>query len=170
MLLVVNLILGASLLTAGRRLFWLFVAAVGFIAGTQLATRTFGSSEWTSLATGIVIGLVFAGLALFFKSLAIGIAGFLGGGTLLLDLAAFVGLDSAPMTWIIFLIGGLIGVALLTQVFDWAIILFSSAGGAGLIIQSLGLENIAGGIGFLVLVGVGAAIQGKVWSEEKKHD
>ena len=39
MLNVINLILGGALLVAGRKLFWLFVGAAGFVTGIQLATR-----------------------------------------------------------------------------------------------------------------------------------
>jgi hypothetical protein len=170
MLALVSLILGAGLLLAGRRLFWLFIAAVGFMAGAQLATRVWGGSEWTSIVVGIVLGLLFAGLALFFKSLAIGIAGFIGGGSILLSLAGFVGLDSGATAWVVFFIGGLIGIALLTQVFDWAIIFLSSIGGASLITQAIGLPAFATSAAFIVLIVVGVAIQAKVLSGEKGHD
>jgi hypothetical protein len=169
MLTVVNLIIGAGLLTAGRKLFWLFIAAVGFVAGSQLAVLSWDGAEWMSIAAGIALGLICAGLALFFKSLAIGVAGFLGGGSILLSLAGFVGLDSGVIAWGIFFIGGLIGIALLTQLFDWAIIFISSIGGATLITQSLGLKDILGGMGFLVLVGIGVAIQARALGEERKN-
>ena len=169
MLTVVNLILGAGLLLSGRKLFWLFVAAVGFVVGAQLTASTWGGSEWTSLAAGLVIGVLFAALALFFKSLAIGVAGFLGGGTLLLKLAGGAGLDSGVMTWVIFIVGGVLGVLLLTQLFDWALIFLSSIGGSLLITRSLGLDSVPGGLGLLVLTVVGVAIQARVLQEEKKH-
>lgn len=169
MLALVSLTLGIGLLTAGRKLFWLFIAAAGFMAGAQLATRVWGGSELTSIIVGIALGLVFAGLALFFKSLAVGIAGFLGGGTALLSLAGFVGLDSGVTAWVVFFIGGLIGIALLSQLFDWAVIFLSSIGGASLVTQAIGLPDFAGSAAFIVLIIVGVAIQGKVLSEEKKH-
>ena len=34
---IINILVGAALLLLGRRLFWLFVAGVGFVAGMQLA-------------------------------------------------------------------------------------------------------------------------------------
>ena len=45
MLNLVNVILGSALLVAGRKLFWLFVAAAGFVTGMQLATRFTQTSE-----------------------------------------------------------------------------------------------------------------------------
>lgn len=170
MLALVSLILGLGLLTAGRRLFWLFIAAAGFMAGAQLATRVWSGTEMDSIMTGIILGLIFAALALFFKSLAIGIAGFLGGGSILLSLAGFVGLDSGPMAWLIFFIGGLIGIALFSQLFDWAVIFLSAIGGSSLVVQALGLQGSNGSLAIVVLTIVGVAIQAKVWSEERKHD
>jgi len=40
MLSVISLILGVALLVAGRKLFWLFVGAAGFVTGMQLATSS----------------------------------------------------------------------------------------------------------------------------------
>ena len=169
MLTVVNLILGAGLLLAGRKLFWLFVAAVGFLAGAQLALRSWDGSEWTALVAGIALGLIFAVLALFFKSLAIGVAGFIGGGTALLSLAGMVGMDSGILAWVAFLIGGVLGIVLLTYLVDWALILLSSLGGGLIIVRSLGMPNVVGFIALIVLAIVGIAIQTRVMKEEKNN-
>jgi len=169
MLLVVNLILGAGLLLTGRKLFWLFVAAVGFLAGAQLALRSWDGSQWTALVVGLVLGLVFAMLALFFKSLALGVAGFIGGGTALLSLAGVFGMDSGILAWVAFFIGGVLGIVLLTWLFDWAIILLSSIGGGLLIVRSLGMPDMVGFIALIVLVIVGVAIQARVMKEEKNN-
>ena len=167
MLTVVNLILGAGLLLAGRKLFWLFVAAVGFLAGAQLALRSWDGSEWTALVVGLVLGLIFAVLALFFKSLAIGVAGFIGGGTALLSLAGVVGMDSGILAWVAFLVGGVLGIVLLTWLVDWALILLSSIGGGLIIVRSLGMPDMVGFIALIVLSIVGIAIQTRVMKEEK---
>ena len=167
MLTVVNLILGAGLLLSGRKLFWLFVAAVGFLAGAQLALRSWDGSEWTALVVGLVLGLIFAVLALFFKSLAIGVAGFIGGGTALLSLAGVVGMDSGILAWVAFLVGGVLGIVLLTWLVDWALILLSSIGGGLIIVRSLGMPDMVGFIALIVLSIVGIAIQTRVMKEEK---
>jgi len=169
MLTVVNLILGAGLLLAGRKLFWLFVAAVGFLAGAQLALRSWDGSEWTALVVGLVLGLIFAVLALFFKSLAIGVAGFIGGGTALLSLAGVVGMDSGILAWVAFFVGGILGIILLTWLVDWALILLSSIGGGLIIVRSLGMPDMLGFIALIVLSIVGIAIQARVMKEEKNN-
>ena len=81
---LINGLLGVGLLVAGRRLFWLFVAAAGFVLGAQLTIRTFHGPEWLGLIVGIVVGILFAVLAIFLRAIAIGIAGFLAGGAILL--------------------------------------------------------------------------------------
>ncbi len=169
MLTVVNLILGAGLLLAGRKLFWLFVAAVGFLAGAQLALRSCDGSEWTALVVGLVLGLIFAVLALFFKSLAIGVAGFIGGGTALLSLAGVVGMGSGILAWVAFFVGGILGIILLTWLVDWALILLSSIGGGLIIVRSLGMPDMVGFIALIVLSIVGIAIQARVMKEEKNN-
>ena len=37
MMILVNFLLGLALLASGRKLFWLFVAAAGFMTGLQIA-------------------------------------------------------------------------------------------------------------------------------------
>ena len=62
---IFDLILGAILLVAGRRLFWLLVGAIGFVIGVMLATRFFHGSELTMVLAGLVLGIIFALLAVF---------------------------------------------------------------------------------------------------------
>jgi len=80
MLNVINLVLGGALLLPGRKLFWLFVGAAGFLTEIQLATRFWQSPDL---------------LAIFLQALVIGLAGFLIGGYILTALAAMLGRDGA---------------------------------------------------------------------------
>src|SRR5215208_1738541 len=127
MLSVINLLLGSALLVAGRKLFWLFVGAAGFVTGMQLATRFWQGPDLLALIVGLVVGVIFALLAIFLQALVIGIAGFLIGGYILTVLAAMLGIDvTGVTTWIVYVIGGLIGLLLVSFLFDWAIITLSS--------------------------------------------
>src|SRR5512135_977366 len=124
---ILDLVLGVILLVAGRRLFWLLVGAIGFVIGVMLATRFFHGSELTVVLAGLVLGIIFALLAIFLESIAIGIAGFLGGGYVLLSIATMLGLDTnGIMPWIVFAVGGVIGVILVALLFNWALITISS--------------------------------------------
>ena len=168
MLNVINLILGGALLIAGRKLFWLFVGAAGFVTGMQLATRFWQGSDLLAIIVGLVIGVIFALLAIFLQALLIGIAGFLMGGYIITVLATMIGIDvSGVTTWIVFIIGGLIGLALVSFLFDWAIITLSSLAGASLIIQAFFPQGATGGILFFILFLAGVIIQGSILRRER---
>jgi len=167
MLSVISLILGVALLVAGRKLFWLFVAAAGFVTGMQLATQFWQGPELLAIVIGLVVGVIFALLAIFLQSVAIGIAGFLAGGYILTVLASMIGLNQGAFSWIVYIIGGIIGVLLVIFLFDWAIITLSSLAGASLITQAILLPSGIGGVIFIVLVIVGVVIQGSMMQREK---
>lgn len=167
MLNIISLILGVALLVAGRKLFWLFVGAAGFVTGMQLATQFWQGPELLAIIIGLVVGVIFALLAIFLQSVAIGIAGFLAGGYILTVLAGMIGLNQGAFSWIVYIIGGIIGVLLVIFLFDWAIITLSSLAGASLITQALLLPSGIGGVIFIALVIVGVVIQGSMMQREK---
>lgn len=168
MLNVINLVLGGALLVAGRKLFWLFVGAAGFVTGLQLATRFWEGSGVLAIIVGLIIGVIFALLAIFLQAVVIGIAGFLTGGYVLTVLATMLGLDvTGATTWIVYIIGGIIGLILVSFLFDWALITLSSLAGASLIVQSLLPQRATGGLMFLILFIVGILIQGSILRRER---
>jgi hypothetical protein len=167
MLSIINIILGGALLVTGRKLFWLFVGAAGFVAGLQLATQFWQGSELSALIIGLVVGVIFALLAIFLQGVAIGVAGFLAGGYVLTVVAGMIGLNEGAFSWIVYLIGGILGVILVVFLFDWALITLSSLAGASLITEALLLPSGIGGVVFLALVIVGVVIQGSTLQRER---
>jgi hypothetical protein len=168
MLNVINLLLGGALLVAGRKLFWLFVGAAGFVTGIQLATRFWQGSDVLIIIVGLVVGVIFALLAIFLQAILIGIAGFLTGGYVFSMLATTLGIDvTGAMTWIIYIIGGVLGVILVSILFDWALITLSSLAGAALIVQAFYLQGAAGGLLFFILFIAGVIFQGSLLRREK---
>jgi hypothetical protein len=167
MLSVLSILLGGALLIAGHRLFWLFVGAAGFVAGLQLATQFWQGPELLAIIVGLVVGVIFALLAIFLQGVAIGVAGFLAGGYILTVLAGMIGLNQGAFSWIVYLIGGIICVLLVIFLFDWAIITLSSLAGASLITQALLLPGGFGGVVFLALVIIGLVIQGSMLQRER---
>src|ERR671922_1863464 len=109
MLAFINAILGGALLVAGRKLFWLFVGAAGFVTGLQLGSRFVQGPEGVEIIIGLVIGIIFAVLAIFLQRIAIAIAGFLAGGYILTALGGMLGMDSGTLFWILYVIGGILG-------------------------------------------------------------
>ena len=159
------------LLAFGRRLFWLFVGAVGFVGATQFANRFLvGEPDETVVVFALIAGFVAAILAVTLRKLALGVAGFLVGGYLLMSLLTATGHDHevalavgrggeqlAP--WLAFLVGGLLGAVLMNALFVWTLIVLSSMSGAALICESLRLQSQTSSIIFTVLVLVGVLAQ-----------
>ena len=156
----VHLLVGAALLTLGRRLFWLFVAGLGFVAGLRLAADWFSQApDWVTLALGLVGGLIGAGVALLLQRLGIALAGFLAGAYIAFGMLELLGADPGANAWLAYLAGGVLGAILLSALFDWALIVLSSISGAIMVVQSLELAATWNTILFLALVLLGVLIQ-----------
>jgi hypothetical protein len=153
---IISVLVGCALLFCGRRLFWLFVAALGFAIGLELAPYLSQHPPlWLSLLLSIALGLVGMLLAIMLQKLAIGIAGFLVGGRVAIAVAAAVWVNYAHYSIVTFVLGGIVGAILLLALFDWALIIFSAIEGARLITQNVHLPSA----GATVLV-VGLAVFG----------
>jgi hypothetical protein len=155
-----NFILGSAVLVAGRKLFWLLVGTIGFVIGLEVARRVVHGPDIINLLAGLIIGLVFAMLAIFIESIAIGLTGFLGGGYALLSLAALLGLDHFLGPLVAFVVGGVLGVILIVALLDWALITISALAGASMIVGGLGLRVGIAGLVYAGLVLAGLLIQG----------
>ena len=157
---IISVLVGLALLFFGRRLFWLFVAALGFAIGLQLAPYLSQHPPlWLSLLLSLGLGLLGALLALLLQKVAIGIAGFLVGGRVAIAIAAAFLANSAHYSAITFVIGGIVGAILLLALFDWALIIFSSIEGARLIADAVHLPNTGTSILLVVLAIFGILVQ-----------
>jgi hypothetical protein len=155
-----NILAGGALLFFGRRLFWLFVAAVGFVVGARLAADTFGGEPgWVIMVIALGVGMIGALVSIFLQRLVVGIAGFLAGGYVLYTLA--FGLEQEPLAWVAFLVGGIIGAILVMAVFDWALIILSALTGASVIAQNVSLDRPASALVFVVLLVLGVVVQAR---------
>lgn len=154
------IILGAILLLVGRKFFWFFVGAVGFIAGVALVPLLLpGQPEWLFLLIALFAGLLGALIAIFLQGLAIWIVGFLAGGYLTLNFLNFINLQTGSLAWVPFVLGGIIGAALMIILFDWALIFLSSLTGASLIVQNAPLAAYNATWIFFALLIVGIGVQ-----------
>jgi hypothetical protein len=157
---VVNILLGLILLTLGRRLFWLFVGFIGFAVGFHYAASVWQlQSQLLLIGLAALTGIVGAVLALFFQKIAVGLAGFAGGGYIALNLINLLGVRLDQLIWLPYLVGGLVGVMLMFFIFDWALILISALAGASMITQAMSLNpGLELGL-YLALVICGLVIQ-----------
>jgi len=157
---VVNVIGGALLLALGRKIFWFFVAASGFFAGLELATRYLHvQPQWLAILLAVAVGLMGALLAYFFQKVVIGAAGFLAGAFITSRLLPQFGIHVKNWDWLIILIGGIIGIILIYVIFEWALIILSSLAGSILIVDGLKLAGLVGIIVGAFLFIIGAVFQ-----------
>ncbi len=162
---IIQFILGLIILIAGRKLYWLFVGIVGFMLGISLATMFFASeSELARLAIALIVGVIGAVLAQFVQRLAVGLAGFIAGGYVLVSIFEFLGgvisVPGAPAYWVLFSIGGLVGGLLVAALFDWALIVLSSLAGASLMVQAFIQPGWVQLFIYVLLLVLGIGLQG----------
>jgi hypothetical protein len=156
--------IGIMLLTLGRRLFWLFVGCVGFVAGLQMAQFYLSMQpDWVAWAVALGFGLIGALVAVFFQTLAIGLGGFAAGSTITAHLMVQMGVAAVPM---IIFVGGIIGTILLYALFDWALIGLSSIAGATLIIQAFNWNPRVEMILYVAMIAAGILFQTALWRRQ----
>jgi hypothetical protein len=157
---ILSVLIGAVVLFFGRKLFWLWVAAVGFAAGMEVAPHLMHEpTQILQLSVALVFGFIGALLALFLQKIAIAIAGFLAGGKLAMALAAAFFANGANYPGITFIVGGIIGMILLLSLFDWALIVMSAVVGAYLIGHTIVLPSTGATLLFVGLTAVGIIVQ-----------
>ncbi len=167
---IISLLVGIALLFFGRRLFWLFVAAIGFAIGLQLAPHIMQNPPpWLSLVVSLGLGLLGALLAFLLQKLAIGIAGFLVGGRIAEAIMAALIVNSTQNYGLIFVIGGVVGALLLLALFDWALIIFSSIEGARLIASTVHLPSTGTTVLVLVLAVFGIIAQAAMFRRGRRR-
>lgn len=158
---IINILFGIGLLFFGRRAFWMFVAGAGFVAGLSLTNRLVQGPEWAGVIVGLVIGLLAALLAVAVQRFAIGLAGFLVGGYIALQILPFLNQAGDWATVGAFIVGGLIGVILIGMFLGWALISLSSLAGAALIVDAFNLDGSLNMGVFIILVVIGVTFQAR---------
>jgi hypothetical protein len=158
---VVWVAVGLALLAFGRRIFWLVLAALGFLAGAALAQRWLaGEPPGLALAVAAAGGVVGAVLAVVVQKLAVTVAGFLLGGAAGLWLAAHWGLAGGGRAVAFLALGGVAAVVALA-LFDAALVVLSSVAGAFLLLTPFEPGPTAACLLLLLLTVVGVAIQAR---------
>ena len=153
---------GLVLLLAGRKLFWLFVAAIGFIAAFHFSSQLLRPEDHTIvLVLSLVAGLAGALLAIFVQKVAIGCAGAVAGALYSKMLLDMNGVTDTTVTLVAVVVGAIVGALLMLFVFKWALILFSSVAGAQLITHAFALAPQMSAALFTVLLLVGLVVQAR---------
>ena len=128
----VTLIVGLAVLLFGRRLFWLFVGAAGFLVGLHVAPTLFHGPEWLMVVVALGLGIIGAVLAVVFQWLAVCLAGFAAGVQGGLAASAVLGLADR-WAWAVTFVAGVVVAALVLWLWDPVLIVVSALVGAGLL-------------------------------------
>ena len=140
-MIIFDVIFGCLLLFAGRSFFWVCVGVIGSLIGVQCAEWFGFTNVWAQLLSALALGSVGIVLAMSFEwFMVIFGVGFLGGGYLLMDLFPPVA-QQDPYSWLIFVVGGIVGMCLMVIAFDWTLILISSLLGATLIVYAFHVKE-----------------------------
>jgi hypothetical protein len=160
---IISVIIGVAILLFGRKLFWLFVAALGFAVGLEIAAYFMRQPpQWMTLLVALGCGLIGALLAILLQKLAIAIAGFLAGGRIAWALAAAFFVEHAHYRGLTFVIGGILGALLLLALFDWVLVFLSSIEGAHLIVSGMPIPEKGAMILFIAVAVIGVIVQGSM--------
>ena len=151
---------GLALLFFGRKLFWVFVGVIGFLAGMHFGTAmATGQPQTMILLIAIGMGLLAALLAVVLQRVAVALAGGLAGGMLAMQMATALGSASEPIRWLFFFVGAVLCAILVTLIFDWALIGLSALTGANLLSQALSLDHLMHLIVTVILFIAGVLVQ-----------
>lgn len=164
-------IIAIILLAAGRKMIWLFVALTGFLVAMRYTAYFFWERpDWFVLAIALAAGVVGALLALYLQKLAAGVAGFLAGGYVASSLSGTAVVVAGQTDWTAFIIGGVIGAFLVLLMFDWALIVLSSAIGAAILAEAVA-PNYPLNLAVLLAAGLaGIYLQGRQLLREKRSN
>lgn len=168
---ILNIILGILLLTTGKKLYWLFVAVVGFVVGLAIASQLTLSPHWLTYVVAFGAGVIGAILGTFLQKLAIALVGFVVGGYGSYYLATtLLGIKAEPTNWVAFIIGGIVGLLLVASVFNWALYILSSWAGATLITRTvtegIKLSPTFGMVIFFILFVLGMIVQAGLFRDQ----
>jgi hypothetical protein len=172
---IIVIVLGLIVLVFGNRLA-LLGAGVGALLGIGILGLLPGDqTSWLWLVIPIGLAILFAlgaGLAKAFISLISLALGALAGGAIVLAVLGLFGLDFGLVSWLLALIGAVIGAGFLARFKDWTVIVLAGLVGALLCVRGLQMllpslpEFLATVIG-IVLAGLGIAYQGGYFGKRK---
>lgn len=168
---ILQIIFGLAMLFLGRRLFWLFVGALGFVTATELAVVNLASQpEWMIVLLGLAAGVVGALLAIFFQAGAIGLAGLLAGGHLGFVFSRSLDITNQTGLLVAYIVGAVIGLLLFILMFDGALIAISSIIGAYILIDQVELTGPIFWVVFVVFAFLGVWVQINQLNQEESKE
>jgi hypothetical protein len=152
--------IGFLMLIAGRPVYSVFVGGICFVVGTTLASQI---TIFPPALNIFLIPSLFAAIGIVltqvFKRWAARVAGFIGGGILIINLPNAFGSGGYWTSPYLFVVAGIISAILLFIIFDFALIVLSSLVAVSLILSSMRVGNLDQGAMFLILAIFGIIVQ-----------
>ena len=167
---MLTVFVGLIILLLGRKLFWLFVAGIGFITGMHVAAGALaGQPGWIVLMIALGSGCVGAVIAVFLQRFAVVLSGFLAGGYLVSNLMSFWGWPMGPFAGLAMMFFGIIGAVAAYHFFDWALIVLSALTGAAVITGTLAPWAFSPTLLLAVLFVVGVGVQAGLLKRDRSR-
>ena len=172
---LIIIVLGIILLVSGSRLA-IFGAGIGALLGIGILRFLPGAQDnllWLSVPIGLAILFALGGgLAKGFINLITLAFGALAGGAIVLAVLDLFVLDLGITTWILALVGAVIGAGLASRFTSWVLIFLAAFVGALLCVRGLQMlipafDGALASLLGLILAGVGIAYQGRLFGKRK---
>ncbi len=153
-------IVGIALLVAGRRLFWLAVGMLGFIAGYQAMERWgSGLPHTAALVVAIAVGVIGMILAVVVQRVAVALAGFLLGVVLATFLLPLTDLALGPWHGLVVAAAGLLMAFVALGIFSLALVVLTAGAGAAMLAEAIAAPPPWGVALLVVLWVIGVVVQ-----------
>jgi len=153
-------IAGIALLVAGRRLFWLAVGLLGFIAGYQAMERWgSGLPHSAAFVVAVAVGVIGMILAVVVQRVAVALAGFLLGVVLATFLLPLTGLVLGPWHGLVVAAAGLLMAFVALGLFSLALVVLTAGAGAAMLAEAIAAPPPWGVPLLVVLWVIGVVVQ-----------
>ncbi|HET9765522.1 MAG TPA: DUF4203 domain-containing protein [Thermoanaerobaculia bacterium] len=153
-------VVGIALLVAGRRLFWLAIGMLGFIAGYQAMERWgSGLPHTAAFVVAIAVGVIGMILAVVVQRVAVALAGFLLGVVLATFLLPLTGLALGPWHGLVVAAAGLLVAFVALGIFSLALVVLTAGAGAAMLAEAIAAPPPWGVPLLVVLWVIGVVVQ-----------
>ncbi|HEV8238453.1 MAG TPA: hypothetical protein VGS57_03715 [Thermoanaerobaculia bacterium] len=151
---------GIALLVAGRRVFWLAVGLLGFIAGYQAMERWgSGLPHNAAFVIAVAVGVIGMILAVVVQKVAVALAGFFLGVVLVTYLLPLTGIELGPWHLLVVAAGGLLMAFVALGLFSLALVVLTAGAGATMLAQAIAAKPPWGLPLLIVLWVIGVVVQ-----------
>jgi Domain of unknown function (DUF4203) len=153
-------VVGIALLVAGRRLFWLAVGMLGFIAGYQAMERWgSGLPDTAAFVVAVAVGVIGMILAVVVQRVAVALAGFLLGVVLATFLLPLTAIELGAWHGLVVAAAGLLMAFVALGIFSLALVVLTAGAGAAMLAEAIAAPPPWGVALLVVLWVIGVVVQ-----------